>query len=141
VKNRTKQFSLQQKWHNLFQDINPYKIIFLHNLNVYTIQDQLVFQNDGNLVLYRNSDGHAMWTTGTSGSRAIKAVMQEDGNLGIYWHMNFWTLLILATSWKNNNTVVLNHGVASFFWCVAKSDQTLTLSFWYMNLALVYTKQ
>ncbi len=44
-------------------------------------------------------------------------------------------------------SVVLNHGVAthlcvaSFFWCVAKSFQTLTLSFWYMNLALNYTKK
>jgi hypothetical protein len=49
--------------------------------------------------------------------------------------------LLVRKNGLAHRPVVLNHGVASFFWCVAKSFQTLTLSFWFMNLVLVYTKQ
>ena len=42
-------------------------------------QFQLVFQTDGNLVLY---DGQtAIWATGTSGQTVSQAAMQADGNL------------------------------------------------------------
>ena len=43
---------------------------------------ELVYQGDGNLVLYRQGD--ALWSSGTDGSQAGLVVMQHDGNLVIY---------------------------------------------------------
>ncbi|MBL8916987.1 MAG: DUF1592 domain-containing protein [Archangium sp.] len=52
----------------------------------------LLYQLDGNLVLYRTSGG-AVWASGTQNTRPRNAVMQADGNLVIYdengtpvWH-------------------------------------------------------
>jgi len=42
----------------------------------------LIFQNDGNLVLY-NKAGVAMWDTGTN-NKGTRAVFQDDGNLVVY---------------------------------------------------------
>jgi hypothetical protein len=44
---------------------------------------RLAMQADGNLVLYRVDDGHALWASGTS-QQASRAVMQADGNLVVY---------------------------------------------------------
>jgi hypothetical protein len=44
----------------------------------------LVFQTDGNLVVYRNSDGAPLWGSGTNGHPDAALVMQKDGNLVIY---------------------------------------------------------
>lgn len=46
-------------------------------------QYQLELQHDGNLVLYRMSDGTAVWSTGT-GAAPGQLVMQMDGNLVLY---------------------------------------------------------
>lgn len=45
-------------------------------------QYYLLFQNDGNLVLY-NRAGISMWDSRTSG-RGTKAIFQDDGNLVVY---------------------------------------------------------
>lgn len=52
---------------------------------------KLIFQADGNLVLYAGN--HALWASGTENKQAAMAVMQGDGNLVIYnknqqplWH-------------------------------------------------------
>ena len=44
---------------------------------------QLIYQPDGNLVLYRG-DGTALWSSGTSGHTPGHAIMQTDGNFVIY---------------------------------------------------------
>ncbi|MCA9166170.1 MAG: VCBS repeat-containing protein [Planctomycetales bacterium] len=44
---------------------------------------KLVYQFDGNLVLYR-ADGVALWTSNTFGKDPGRVVMQSDGNLVIY---------------------------------------------------------
>ena len=44
---------------------------------------QLIYQTDGNLVLYRG-DGTALWGSGTSGHTPGRAEMQTDGNFVIY---------------------------------------------------------
>jgi hypothetical protein len=46
----------------------------------------LVFQSDGNLVLYRGSgaDADALWASGTNGKGASKLAFQADGNLVLY---------------------------------------------------------
>ncbi|AZA83407.1 curculin domain-containing protein [Chryseobacterium lactis] len=46
----------------------------------------LMFQNDGNLVLYTR-DGSPVWDTKTT-DRGVKAVFQEDGNLVVYTPAN-----------------------------------------------------
>lgn len=44
---------------------------------------QLVYQHDGNLVVYR-ADGCAVWASHTAGTSAGNVVMQWDGNLVVY---------------------------------------------------------
>jgi len=38
-------------------------------------------QVDGNLVLYRVSNGSALWASGTAGKPMASLLMQPDGNL------------------------------------------------------------
>lgn len=45
---------------------------------------QLLFQTDGNLVLYDLSSGRAIWQSQTNGTGANLAVMQADGNFVLY---------------------------------------------------------
>jgi hypothetical protein len=45
---------------------------------------KLLLQNDGNLVLYRLIDNHALWATGTNGQNVVNALMQNDGNFVLY---------------------------------------------------------
>lgn len=51
-----------------------------------------VHQGDGNVVLYNNFTGRAVWSTGTHGRATETLVMQGDGNLVLYgpggalWH-------------------------------------------------------
>lgn len=44
---------------------------------------QLIYQTDGNLVLYRG-DGVVLWNTGTFGTSPGRAEMQTDGNFVVY---------------------------------------------------------
>lgn len=45
---------------------------------------KLVFQTDGNLVLYRNRDGRPLWHSRTAGMRTGFVIMQGDGNVVVY---------------------------------------------------------
>ncbi len=45
---------------------------------------ELILQSDGNLVLYRRSNWHPLWATGTNGKDVMRAIMQTDGNLVLY---------------------------------------------------------
>jgi hypothetical protein len=45
---------------------------------------RLVYQSDGNLVLYRNSDGAPLWASNTHGTPVGACIMQGDGNLVLY---------------------------------------------------------
>ena len=44
----------------------------------------LVYQDDGNLVLYPNGSTNALWASGTQGTSQGSAIMQTDGNLVVY---------------------------------------------------------
>jgi hypothetical protein len=55
------------------------------------------FQEDGNLVLYRNKDGRPLWASGTYGKPGAVSFMQNGGNLVIYdpdmqaiWSTDTW---------------------------------------------------
>lgn len=45
---------------------------------------RLVLQDDGNLVLYRNDTGAALWSSHTHGKPVDHAIMQADGNFVCY---------------------------------------------------------
>jgi hypothetical protein len=45
---------------------------------------KLVFQDDGNLVLYCLSNNKAIWASNTAGARGDQVNFQNDGNLVIY---------------------------------------------------------
>jgi hypothetical protein len=45
---------------------------------------RFVYQTDGNLVLYDDRDGTALWTSQTAGNPNAYFVIQDDGNLVIY---------------------------------------------------------
>ena len=47
-------------------------------------QFQLILQQDGNLVLYRLANHHALWSSKTNGQDAMRAIMQADGNFVLY---------------------------------------------------------
>jgi RHS repeat-associated protein len=55
---------------------------------------RLAWQNDGNLVLYRNSDNVPVWSSGTGGKSANAVlVLQSDGNIVIYGDPTFKSVL------------------------------------------------
>jgi outer membrane protein assembly factor BamB len=45
---------------------------------------KLVMQEDGNLVLYKQSTGHYTWATETHNTAGARAEMQPDGNFVLY---------------------------------------------------------
>lgn len=71
-------------------------------------RDTFVYQNDGNLVLYRSQN--ALWASNTVGTSLGVCIMQGDGNLVIYdvnkravWNSGTWGNL-------NSNLIVQNDG-------------------------------
>jgi hypothetical protein len=55
-----------------------------------------VMQGDGNLVLYRNSDGAPLWHSGTHGNPGAYCILFEDGEMSIFtsqrevlWYLPF----------------------------------------------------
>ncbi len=67
---------------------------------------QLTMQKDGNLVLYRNTEGKikSIWSTGTNGKAVEKCVFQTDGNFVLYSYSNksLW-----ASGTNNKNATYL----------------------------------
>ncbi|WP_327068871.1 glycoside hydrolase domain-containing protein [Kitasatospora sp. NBC_01302] len=82
----------------------------------------LVMQPDGNLVIYRNSDGRALWSTSSWGNANAFMIMQTDGNLVLYragggpstggalWASNTYTAGSYATLQNDGNFVVYRPG-------------------------------
>jgi hypothetical protein len=54
------------------------------SLNSVNGTHRLSYQTDGNLVVYRVSDGAAVWNAETSGKAPGRVCMQVDGNLVMY---------------------------------------------------------
>lgn len=82
---------------------------------------QLVHQTDGNVVLYRKSDSHALWQTGTSGKPTTRFTMQTDGNLVLYGVGALWQSGTVghpgaALSIQNDGNVVIYPKSGSFLW-------------------------
>jgi len=84
---------------------------------------RLTFQTDGNLVIYRNSDGAAIWWTGTAGISANVARMQTDGNFVVYdtanaarWHTYTFGNPGAYLSMQNNGAFVINSAAGARLW-------------------------
>lgn len=82
----------------------------------------LVFQQDGNLVLYDQKNS-PLWSSGTNGQKASRCVMQKDGNFVIYnifkeaiWSSNTYgyenSILVL----HDNGNLVLYSTDGSILW-------------------------
>lgn len=67
--------------HVVFQKGN---LILLRGQSIETQLNSLIFQNDGNVVLYNRHTNKALWATKTQGSNATRFVFQGDGNLVLY---------------------------------------------------------
>ena len=66
-------------------DLGPGESLYVGGrLTATNRQYYLVMQTDGKLVLYRTSDGEAVWASNTAGRTAYRATMQADGNFVIY---------------------------------------------------------
>ncbi|WP_407914190.1 hypothetical protein [Kitasatospora sp. NE20-6] len=65
---------------------------------------RLTFQCDGNLVLYRISDGHAMWASGTYGKGSLTPDLlnfSHDGYMKLFAHP--WYGSSLECIWGNSS--------------------------------------
>lgn len=49
---------------------------------------KLVFQTDGNMVVYQNPTNAVVWSANTFNSGAVRAAMQKDGNFVLYTSSN-----------------------------------------------------
>jgi hypothetical protein len=65
---------------------------------------RLLYQSDGNLVLYDDVDRVALWSTGTTGTSPGQALMQGDGNFVIYTAQG---AAVWATGTPGNNNARL----------------------------------
>ncbi len=84
---------------------------------------RLVMQLDGNFVMYRRSDGKAIWSSGTSGSSGAYAYMQGDGNLVVYtstggalWASGTWGHSGAYASMQNDGNLVVRTSTGGALW-------------------------
>ena len=83
---------------------------------------QLIFQTDGNLVIYR-ADGAPIWWTGTHGISPGAARMQTDGNFVVYdsanapaWHTYTYGNPGAYLSMQNNGAFVIHAANGARLW-------------------------
>lgn len=85
----------------------------------------LVFQTDGNLVIYRRSNFQSLWATGTNGQGATKALIQSDGNLVVYNNNTpLWSSstqrnvpnAVYTLSINNNGQAIITSSVQGVIW-------------------------
>jgi hypothetical protein len=84
----------------------------------------LILQADGNLVLYRNYDGSALWASNTAGPWVTHAIMQPDGNFvccddigTIFWSSGMQGQPVAWLQLQDDgNLAVLKDGDGSALW-------------------------
>lgn len=72
---------------------------------------ELLFQEDGNLVLYRYRDRFPLWSTNTANSGAVQAVMQRDGNLVLYTAGAISNKYLTTQAVNNTPSVSVSSGI------------------------------
>jgi hypothetical protein len=83
---------------------------------------RLGYQSDGNLVVSR-FDGLPIWSTGTAGRTAGRAIMQSDGNFVVYdaagapvWHTYSWGNPGAYLTMQNNGAFVVQRADGVRLW-------------------------
>jgi len=61
------------------QRLYPGQSVYSNNRSL-----NMTLQPDGNLVIYRTRDQHAVWSSNTQNKPVTECVMQDDGNLVLY---------------------------------------------------------
>ncbi|MCQ4042031.1 hypothetical protein [Streptantibioticus rubrisoli] len=84
---------------------------------------RLVVQLDGNFVMYRNSDGKAIWSSRTSGHSGAYVDMQGDGNLVVYpssgsalWASGTWGHSGAYASMQDDGNLVVHTSTSGALW-------------------------
>ncbi|UQA62528.1 matrixin family metalloprotease [Polyangium aurulentum] len=84
------------------------------SMSSYDGRFQLVMQSDGNLVLYKLTNGSVtpLWATGTNSAMPDRMIMQEDGNLVLYKSSGapVWATGTSSTANRYSRLVVQNDG-------------------------------
>lgn len=100
----------------------------------------LVFQGDGNLVLYRGSgeDADALWASGTNGKGASKLAFQSDGNLVLYtsrggkdvpiWASDTAGRGVATLSLQDDGNLVLYDGAGKPHWASSTAGQLAVIA-------------
>ena len=100
----------------------------------------LVFQSDGNLVLYRGSgaDADALWASGTNGKGASKLAFQADGNLVLYtsrggkdvpiWASDTAGRGVATLALQDDCNLVLYDGAGKPHWASSTAGQTAVIA-------------
>ncbi len=72
----------------------------------------LIYQKDGNLVLYRNADDKALWSSGTYDTPAYECAMQDDGNFVVYTAPGnaVWSSETYGSERKNSKVILHDDG-------------------------------
>jgi hypothetical protein len=89
----------------------------------------LMFQTDGNVVLYNNDTGEALWNTGTGGrTDATRFIMQSDGNLVLYAGATpLWNAGIISPNAylavQDDHNLVVYSGSGAALWNTATTNQ------------------
>lgn len=89
----------------------------------------LTMQTDGNLVLYRNSDGYPLWNTGTYGSGASVAYFQSDGNFVLYnftgpvWYTNTSNFPCARLAVQSDGNLVIYSASNQYVWGTGTGGQ------------------
>lgn len=89
---------------------------------------RMVFQTDGNLVIYRSDSGAPIWNTGTAGNANAQLVFRSDGDLVIYSDSTDSTVL-----WQSGTNVAGGSANTATLspdgtFVIAKSDGTALLT-------------
>lgn len=71
---------------------------------------KLIMQGDGNLVIYRNSNGKALWSSKTARSCTNRACMQNDGNFVSYDCQNKATWSSKSQRNEGSSIIIQNDG-------------------------------
>ncbi len=73
---------------------------------------RLIYQTDGNLVLSRNRDGEALWSSKTDRKSAWRFYMQSDGNLVVYERKGnvAWAVDIYDPQYTNSRLTMQDDG-------------------------------
>ena len=99
---------------------------------------ELVFQDDGNLVLYDTDGSVALWDSRTAGQSDRTLIMQDDGNLVLYelpvtpfdalWHSRTFDWPGAFLTVRDDGTMTVGHSDGHVLWTAGASTPDVGLA-------------